>query len=690
MTEERSRRLAAVMFTDVVGYTAMMQDDEEAARVVRLLHREALEAAIAAHGGELVQYLGDGSLSTFPSTVRAVSAAVEIQRALREDVPLRIGVHQGEIAFDGQGIYGDSVNVASRVMGLGIAGSVVISDKAQAELENQPGFSTASLGQFPLKNVRRPPIVYAVEADGIAVPTRDDLLPFTESTPVYKGVTQHWPKIALAAAGIAAFVTTALVTGIGRSGGVATAALIDPNSIVVLPFRNMSSDPEQEYMSDGIAEDLLNLLAQIPELTVISRTSAFSFKGRDDLTIPQIAAELGVAHVLEGSVQRAGNTIRITAQLIDAQSDAHLFSEQYTRTLDDIFAVQDEIARRVVSELRVTLLGELPTLQETDPEAYALFLQARYVKNTGDLSQENHATTITMFERVREIAPDYAPTYGELAAMYGGGVAKGFRPPEEGLKAARDAAERGLALDPDLVYARTMLGWVSSLQGDFEGAARHLEQAMEMEPTHPDVLMNVGHLLLALDRFDEAIPFYEYVRDRDPVYLVNLLNLAMNYNIVGRWEDAAATSRTILDLTPIHDDASTMLGLALLQMGELDEALAAAESVTSPPNRLSLVAMANYGFGRQLEFERAFQELRDDWGEALPIQVASVYAYAGDVDATFEWLDRVTPAQGLITLATFLPAFDDLRDDPRWPFTEIILGLSEERRAISFEVRLPR
>ena len=193
MTEELARRLSAVMFTDVVGYTALMQEDEEAARVVRLRHREALEAAIAAHGGELVQYLGDGSLNTFPSVVGAVSAAVEVQQALREDVPLRIGVHQGEIAFDAQGIYGDSVNIAARVMGLGTAGSVLVSEKVHDELKNQRDFSTASLGQFGLKNIKHPLVLYAVEGTGLAVPTRDDVLAFSESTGIYKRVPPHWP-----------------------------------------------------------------------------------------------------------------------------------------------------------------------------------------------------------------------------------------------------------------------------------------------------------------------------------------------------------------------------------------------------------------------------------------------------------------------------------------------------------------
>jgi len=199
------------MFTDVAGYTAIMQRDEQEAKLVRSRHREALEAATAAHGGELVQYLGDGSLSTFPSVVRAVAAAVEVQAALRDAVPLRIGIHPGEIAYDAQGIYGDSVNVASRVMALAQAGSVLVSDRAHAELKNHPGLALASLGYFPLKNVREPVEIHAVTGNGLAVPTRADLLARSEQGRVYKGVTAHWPWIAVAVTGVA--LALALVGG---------------------------------------------------------------------------------------------------------------------------------------------------------------------------------------------------------------------------------------------------------------------------------------------------------------------------------------------------------------------------------------------------------------------------------------------------------------------------------------------
>jgi adenylate cyclase len=449
---------------------------------------------------------------------------------------------------------------------------------------------------------------------------------------------------------------------------------------------------------------------------VISRTTAFSFKDAG-LTVSEIADSLGVAHVLAGSVRTGGNTIRITAQLIDPRTDAQLFSETFDRSGEDIFAIQEEIAAKVVSELRITLLGELPTLQETDPQAYALFLQARHVKNNGDYSEEWQATTIAMFERVRELVPDYAPTYAELAGLYANQVALGYQGREEGLQMARDAGERGLALDPDLVYAHAMLGFTSLIGFDLEGSARHLERAMEMDPNHPDVLMNVGILLSNLGRNDEAIPFYAYVRDRDPVNQVNLINLAFSYSDAGRWEEAISTIRTLGSLEPSalgtlaytyyfagrweeaistgremsergqsSPEMHAAVSLSLLQMGDFEGALAEAELESDPGLRLHCLALANYALGRQTDFERAFEESKSFHGD-FPQMVAAVYAYMGDIDTAFEWLQDVSPnvtAYG----GRFDPIYAALHDDPRW--ATWLAKEEDNSAAISFDVRLPR
>ena len=529
-----------------------------------------------------------------------------------------------------------------------------------------------------------------------------------------------------AAAGVAAALVTAIALGLtlGRSGGVATADPIDPNSIVVLPFRNMSLDPEQEFMADGVAEGVLSLLTQIPELTVISWRTAFSFKGRDDLTLLEIASQLGVAHVLEGSLRRVGNTLRITAELIDPRLDANLFSGTFDRALDDIFAVQDEIAAKVVLELRGTLLGELPTLWETDPEAYAMFTHARHIAD--NVSQENYETAIPMFERVLEIDPDYAPAYVELAVAYVDQAWHGWLPAEERVQLATAAAERAVSLDPDFAYARATVGTVLLFQGDVAGGVRHLERALEMDPTDTEVLMLAGGVLhIFLGRVDEAIPFYEYVAARDPLYLVNLGNLSMAYAstgrfeeaistsravltlgpavetelalafiyyLMGRWEEAIATSRTALELEPSSLRTHGTVSLALLEMGDFEGALAEAELEPEPWLRLQGLTLANYALGRQIEFERAFQELQDMLREEGVEEVVAVaYAYMGDVDAAFEWLQGVSPDVGPSGGfgGRFDPLYANLHDDPRWAVW-LEKGPDEELAAISFEPRLPR
>ena len=229
-------------------------------------------------------------------------------------------------------------------------------------------------------------------------------------------------------------------------------------SIAVLPFVNMSSDKDQEYFSDGISEELLNLLAKIPKLRVISRSSAFSYKGKD-VKLAQVAKELNVAHILEGSVRKAGNKVRITAQLIEARSDTHLWSNTWDRELDDIFAVQDEIAAAVVEQLKITLLGEAPKAKEVNPEAYALFLQGRQLRRQS--TREGFEQAITLFQQALAIDPNYAAAWEQLAAVYVNQAAQGLRPLAEGLRLAREAATKALAIDPDFAPAHGRLGWIA-------------------------------------------------------------------------------------------------------------------------------------------------------------------------------------------------------------------------------------
>ena len=287
-------------------------------------------------------------------------------------------------------------------------------------------------------------------------------------------------------------------------------------SIAVLPFVNMSADKEQEYFADGISEELLNLLAQVPELRVIARTSSFSFKGKD-VDIAEIARRLNVANVLEGSVRKSGDKLRITAQLVRASDSSHLWSQTYDRQMADVFEVQDEIAASVVSELKIKLLGTAPpTSRVTDPQAYSLLLQARASFRQG--TAEAVKRSITQFDQALAIDPGYAAAWADLANAYELEITNGWRPIEEGNRLARQAIERTLALDPDYVAAHAALGWILITHDlDYEAAVEHTERAMALEPTNPDAIDAAAYVARRLGRHDPAIALYQYLVARDPL-----------------------------------------------------------------------------------------------------------------------------------------------------------------------------
>jgi len=341
----------------------------------------------------------------------------------------------------------------------------------------------------------------------------------------------------------------------------------------VLPFVNMSSDEEQEYFSDGLAEELLNLLTKIPELRVAARTSSFSYKDKG-VKVAQIGAELNVGHVLEGSVRKSGDRVRITVQLIQAEDGYHLWSETYDRTLDDVFAIQDEIAAEVVAQLKVTLLSAAPIVEEIDPEAYALFLQARHLARQG--ATESFEQSVALYQQALAIAPAYIAAWDGLAAVYCDQTDRGLRPIEEGYALARVAADKALAIDPDYPQGHARLGWIAiAYDGALAAAARHLERALELEPTDLDILGDAADLAGSLGRLDEAIALQEYVVARDPVNARGHRRMGVSYLWAGRLDEAIASFRTALTLSPGHLSVRNLIGTALLLKGEPEAALTA-------------------------------------------------------------------------------------------------------------------
>jgi len=472
-----------------------------------------------------------------------------------------------------------------------------------------------------------------------------------------------------------------------------TEALVESygdKSIAVLAFDDMSPNQDQEYLSDGVAEELLNLLARVPQLRVISRASAFSFKGQN-LEIPEIAKRLNVANILEGSVRMAGNRVRITAQLIDARSDTQLWSETYDRTLDDVFAIQDEIAAMVVGQLKVKLLGETPHVKETDPEAYALYLQARQLG--GQLTPKSLEHSNTLYAQVLAIDPSYAAAWNGLAKNYTNQAGNGLLPREEGVAQAREAVEKALAIDPDYAPAHASLGWIAeTYDNDLAADARHLGRALQLDTSNLDILSSAANLLVSLGRLDQAIAVNEKVANRDPLNPISHSNLGVCFVYAGRWDEAVASFEATLRLSPGFIGAHYFMGTALSFKDEPEGALEAFEQEEDEEYRVKGQALALHALDRPQEAATKLQELIERWGDQWPSEVAQVYAWMGDPDAAFKWLDRaVAQKEDGLNTQFLVPYYRSLHADQRWAaFLERVRSSPEDLDAIEFEVTLPK
>ncbi|MEK6253375.1 MAG: tetratricopeptide repeat protein [Gemmatimonadales bacterium] len=567
----------------------------------------------------------------------------------------------------------------------------------QLSSQLQTGIGVLTLLGFPVAIV----LAWALELTPEGVRRTADAAPGELAEIITAPASKRWPAGVLALIGMMALLAGTWYVGrqsapaAGADSVVSADAAAGPMSasIAVLPFVNMSDDASNEYFSDGISEELLNLLAKIPELRVASRTSAFSFKG-ETLEIREIAERLDVAHVLEGSVRKSGNEVRITAQLIDARSDTHLWSETWDRSLDDIFQIQDEIAADVVAQLKVTLLGDAPRVTETDPQAYALFLQARQLGR--QVTAEGYERSNSLYEQALEIEPEYAAAWTGLANNYAVQAGNlGVRSLDEGYRLAREAANRALAIDPEYAPAYAALSRIASNHDkNLAAAARHIGRALELDPTNLDLLRQASFLAQYLSRVDEAIALQEYIVAHDPVNAGALTTLGFRYSDAGRPDEAIASFRTALNLSPGQGFTHFGLEGALLLKGEPEEALRAIEQEPSEEWRLVGLVMAYHALGQATESDAALAELIDIEKErpGWAYNLAEVLAFRGEADRAFEWLDKAVEYNdpGLTGIPTD-PTFANIRDDPRWlPLLESIGKSPEQLAAMEFEVRLPQ
>ncbi|MEO5907235.1 MAG: adenylate/guanylate cyclase domain-containing protein, partial [Saprospiraceae bacterium] len=447
----QSRQLAAIMFTDIVGYTQMMQADEHKTVTVIKHYNSTLEKWVAQYHGHVVNYYGDGSLCTFSSVTDAVHCSIELQKELRINpaVPLRIGLHIGEVFFEDGKALGDGVNVASRIQSLGQENTILISAEIHDKIKNNPSITSISLGQFDFKNVNKPIEVFALTNDGLFVPQRKNITGKLSSV-------QSTKRIRIAILSLMLLLLSAFFV---LSKYKSSKTITDTDlSIAVLPFTDMSQHQDQGFFSDGLTEDIITQLAKIKVFKITSRTSVMQYKNNRK-SIKEIGKELGVAHILEGSVRRSGDQVRITAQLIIASTDEHLWVESYDRSMNDIFSIQTDIATQIAKALQAKLSQEekldIEKKYTDNTEAYQLYLQGRYYWNKR--LEEPVKKSIELFNQAIKEDPTYALAYAGLGDAYLMLGVYSVLKPNESFPLAKSYAEKALQFDPTLGEAYATL-----------------------------------------------------------------------------------------------------------------------------------------------------------------------------------------------------------------------------------------
>lgn len=447
-------------------------------------------------------------------------------------------------------------------------------------------------------------------------------------------------------------------------------------SIVVLPFENMTGDPDQEYFSDGLSEELLNSLAQIPELTVISRYSAFSFKGKN-VDMSTVAKQLDVSHVLEGSVRKMGNRVRITAQLIEASTDSHLWSNTYERDVGDIFAVQEDIARRVVTELQVTLLGEVPDVMPTDTEAYSLYLQAQHVASQG--TPEAYHEAILLLRRVLSIDESYAPAWSALSGVFSREVGGGLRPFSEGIESARVAANKALELDPNLASAHIEMAWIAmSYDWDYASAIAHLGSVSAKDVRIP----LATSLALQFGRYDLAVDWGRQAIRLDPVSPRAHRTLGLSLTADGRFAEAEQVLQKAIMLSPRSIHAQGVMAVLRLEQGMPEAAMQIAEESPVEEMQIYLRSMAMFAMGDILGADEQLDLYIQKFADESASSIAAVYAFREQPDLAFQWLERgYENRDNTVSSILLNPPFRKLDNHPKMqPFLSKI-GLSDEQLA---------
>jgi adenylate cyclase len=683
------RKLAAIMFTDMVGYSALSQCNEALALELLAENQRLLRTQFPLFNGREVKSTGDGFLVEFPSALQATQCAVEIQRAIaarngtqpiERHIHVRIGIHVGDVVHREADMYGDGVNIAARIEPLAVGGGICLSDTVYAQVRNKLDVGLTKLDSPELKYIEGPMDVYRVVLpwqQGTSTPVR----PATMSRSKPGGRTVTVGLILVLVLGAVSWWLFQQRTSkriaeskSNASTELAASASTGQKSIAVLPFVNMSADKADEYLSDGMTEELLNALTKVKQLRVPGRSSSFSFKGKTEEDIfRKVGRELHVNTVLEGSVRKAGDKLRVTAQLINVANGFHLWSETYDGDMKDILAFQSDVSKRVVEALRLQLgveearaLAKRPT---ENAEAHRLYLLGRY--NFAKFTQEGWTNGVRAFEQALQLDPRFALAYCGLADIYGwagGQIMSG----KEAWAKQMQLAQKALALDPDLAEAHLSMGTALQTSLDFKGSEKELDRAVALNPNLALAYDEYGWTFACLGRFDEALANEKKALALDPLNTLLNTDLAWFYYLARRYNEATAQIRITLQLDPNNAFAHLVLGWCLIGQKKVAEAGLEFQKATTLDDLPWYKASLGYTsavLGDRAKAAQILRELEDLLKQRYvsPANVAAVYLGLGEKEKAFDWLEKAFADQDpVFWWITSDQLYDGIRNEPRF------------------------
>lgn len=639
-----SRRLACIMFTDIVGYTSLMGEDEHLALKILEKNRKIQKPIIEEYGGTWIKELGDGVLATFQSATDSVLAAASILLAIKDETfKLRLGLHLSEVIFENEDVFGDGVNIASRIQSAASPNTIFISDAVQKNIANKKGIETKLIGHEKLKNVKE-------EIQLFEVVITEDFIGYN--------IVKVLEEIDNSAEG--------------------------NKSIAVLPFRNLNTDPDQEYFSDGMAEEILITLSNIEGLKVIGRSSSFQFKGSNS-SIPELGKILGVSTILEGSVRKHDNGLRINAQLINVKDGRQLWAERYDREMTDVFEIQDDIASKIASKLKVTFFGEENRILPTNMEAYELVLKGRFYV---EKYVEGFDKALACFTLAIELDPNYAEAYAELAKLHFLFTMNLFHSPREGFEKAKYYAERALILNSELGGAHYVLGQIYFWYlWDFKKSRKQYELAQNARVSFyfSGVVIDPWYNAFGYGDYDGAINSIFKTLEKDPFSFYAMLHLGYFYTFGRKSAEAREVLNKILLAVPTFSEAERLLAYNALFEDDTEVAVAHARKAAALAHGLGwaqnslIISLAKNG-----NHEEA-RKLLYDWENVpgplniSPIGIGLVHTYLGDFDKAFEYFEKALVYRDMWVLSLkYSPEYEPLRGDPRFAALLEKVGFPEQ------------